>query len=189
MLIIETKYNSFEEYLSKLSKAARKNYKYAMKHNANLVYKKTDFSRVREFMELWTKQLVRGKHPEWAFPIQTVENWYLKGELMVFESNVSLQFIQKRDGYWECHPPLYSKERDSEHYIGKWMWFNLIKYAIENKLNPLNLGGGIDTSWREMIRHREEFPNPKYKWTYVPEETKLHPELQRDYKIVDFRLI
>jgi hypothetical protein len=183
MVLIRTNWNSFEEYLDSLSKSARKNYK-AGKWQG---YEEVPFNReeVDSFMKLWSQQLVRGKHPEWAFPVATVEGWWLKGNLKVFKGALGMQFIQKRDGYWECHPPMYDKKHVG---YGTWMWFQLIKYAIEHKLAPLNLGGGID-EWRAMIKRREEFPNPWYKWRFVPQKAKENPDSEPNYFIESWKLL
>ena len=184
MVIIETNHPSFEEYLKTLSKPARKNYKHCQKLYGHLGYKAEDFARVEEFMRLWSQQLVRNKHPEWAFPVGVVRDWYDKKELLVLGCPIALHFIQKRNGYWECHPPMYDKKNEE---LGTWMWFQLIKFAIENKLGVLNMGGGVD-NWREMIKNRANYPNPKYKWRFVPESVKENPDSQPNYVIRKFTL-
>lgn len=184
MLLIRTDWGSFEEYLSSLSKPARKNYKTAIKRNHDLRYEQVPFDReeVERYMQLWEHQLVRGKTIQWGFPIGHVEDLAARKELCVFRGGtLALHFIQKRSGFWECHPPMYDK-KDSGRYLAKWMWFSLIRYAIENKMVPLDLGGGID-DWREHIKHRFEYPNPAYKWMYVPERAKQDPDSEPAYYI------
>lgn len=181
MLIVECK-GSFEDYLASLSKKARKQYTYAEKHNADLTYQEVPYDelQVGTYMALWARQLVRGQPIEWAFPVATVSDWMARGELKVFACERAMQFIQKRNGYWDCHPPMYEKtEENLQRYLAKWMWFNLIRYAHGQSL-ILNLGGGPD-DWREHIRRRAEFPNPRYKWTYVPEAIKRNPDLAPPY--------
>lgn len=189
MILIELP-DSFEQYLSSLSKKARKNYVYTRNHNQDLIYKPVSFvrSEVSFFMSLWEQQLIRGQYRQWAYPIEHVEELFNQGKLKVFEcflgdKPVSLQFIQHHHGFWECHPPLYDKGFGSGRYLAKFMWFKLIEYAILNRLEPLNMGGGIDESWREMIKRRKEFSNPAYKWMYVPESIKNNPGQARDYQI------
>lgn len=189
MIIIEPP-ETFEMYLKSLSKKARKNYVYAYKHNRDLAYQPVPFvrDRVSFFMSLWERQLIRGQYRQWAFPVEHIEELFGQGRLKVFEcflgdQPVSLQFIQHHQGFWECHPPLYDKGFGMERYLAKFMWFKLVEYAILNKLEPLNMGGGLDESWREMIRRRQEFPNPAYKWMYVAEAIKKNPEKAKDYQI------
>lgn len=189
MILIELP-ETFEIYIKSLSRKARKNYVYTRNHNKDLTYEIVPFVRgeVSFFMSLWSLQLIRGEYRQWAFPVEHIEELYRKGQLKVFrcllgDKPVSLQFIQQHNGFWECHPPLYDKGFGSKRYLAKYMWFKLIEYAILNKLDPLNMGGGIDNSWREMIEKSEEFPNPHYKWMYVPERMKNNPEYAKDYQI------
>lgn len=181
MILVRTNWENFEKYLASLTKPARKNYKEATKRYGHHPYRQVPFDRdeVARFMTLWEQQLVRGKHPQWAFPVEHLQNLADRGELMVFSCDVALHFIQRRDGYWECHPPMYDK---GHSYLAKYMWFNLIRYAIENKLTHLDMGGGVD-NWREMIRRRNEFPNPQYKWAYVPLRAKMDPNSEPPFYI------
>lgn len=188
MLLIRTdQFASFEEYLASLSRKAKKEHARIIK-----LYGRADYyewyawddhhnfpiDEVRHFMSLWEQQLIRGKHVQWAFPVEYISDLFQRGELKLFSLNldgeqVALHFIQKRDGYWECHPPMYDKTRFPS--LAKIMWFMLIHYAISNRLGVLDLGGGPD-DWREHIRNRAEYPNPRYKWLYVPERAKRDPE-------------
>ena len=184
MVLIETNYKNFKEYISSLSGTARTNYKYAIKQNKDLEYKRVEFNKqdVKMFMELWGRQLVRGFHPHWAFPIEHIERLNEQGKLMVFKAgDIAMHFVQIHNGFIECHPPMYDKKHN-HRYLAKFMWFNLIKYAIENKLNPLDLGGGA-SHWVEHIKTRQDYPNPKYKWVYVPKKVKENPDKQINYFI------
>ena len=186
MLIIQTN-DTFENYIKTLSKHARKDYAYIQKHNQDLVYELIpfDLELVRRFMELWQRQLIRGKTVTWAFPVEHVKDLADKGEILLFQAKntevLSVHFVQLRNGYVECHPPMYDKKH-AKRYLAKYMWFNLIRYAMETKLPPLDMGGG-PSNWREHIVRRAEFQNPQYKWLYVPEEVKNNPEKQPNYYI------
>jgi hypothetical protein len=185
MLLVRTDWPCFNDYLAALDKPARKNYKACIKRNADLTYNEIPFDReeVDCFMRLWERQLVRGAPIKWVFPIDHVEELAWKGELRVFRAGLrSLHFIQKRTRYWECHPPMYDKVAHAHLYIAKFMWFNLIRYAIENRMGHLDLGGGSDY-WRDHIRNRARYPNPAYKWAYVPLRAKQDPDSEPDYYI------
>ena len=195
MLIIETK-TTFELYLKSLSKASRKNYTYAQKHNQDLTYMKIPFDRrlVEKFMRLWEQQVIRGRHRQWKFPVDHVEQLAKQNKLMVFaalnnKAFISVHFVELHENYIEAHPPMYDKQYGSKRYLAKWMWFNLIKYAMDNHLPNIDMGGNIDTSWREMIKRRDEFKNPKYKWLYVPKAVKDNPDLQYDYQLINGKLV
>lgn len=186
MLLVYTDFPSFDDYLAALSKPARKNFKYVQKHNADLIYERIPFDKeqVKRFMALWERQLIRGKCVQWAFPVEHVEGIEIEGRLMCFaarrgEETLALHFVEDRGTHIECHPPMYDKGH-ADRYLAKFMWFGLIRYAIENNLSMLDLGGGPD-DWRDHITNRAQYPNPTYKWIYVPETVKRHPELQPRY--------
>ena len=184
MLIIETDI-CFDDYLKSLSRHARADYAYVKRHNRDLIYECVPYERsmVRGFMQLWEQQIVRGQRIKWAFGVDYVEELAGKDELMLFRGgDLALHFIQKRSGFWECHPPMYDKKY-CKRYLAKYMWFNLIKYAMDHGLGPLDMGGGID-DWREMIRRKEEFPYSRYKFRYVPVEVQKNPDLQPNYKLI-----
>lgn len=189
MTIVETD-QPFPEYILSLSEPARKNYRYVQKHNHDLVYEQVLFNReeVEKFMQLWEHQLIRGQFRQWAFPVGHVEDLQQKGELMVFAAKragvaVALHFIQKRDGYWECHPPMFEKNKGNQKkYLAKFMWFSLIKFACENRIGSLDLGGGPD-DWQEHLRNRDKYPNPAYKFIYIPDAIKRNPGLAKPYII------
>lgn len=165
MIRIDTGYKSFDEYLSTLSKPARKNYKASQKINSDLVYEQAVFDKdtVHRFMQIWERQLVRGNPIQWAFPVEHVEDLYNQGKLKLFQARnkdiQAMHFIQEHDEYMECHPPMWDKAAMPERNLGTYMWFNLIRYGIENKLKPLELGGA------------PENPNSRYKLRYVPKNS------------------
>ncbi len=187
MVLIETD-KPFSEYIKSLSESAQKNYKYVQKHNQDLTYEEVPFNKeeVARFMSLWEHQLIRGQYRQWAFPVEHVEGLSLRGDLRVYAARrvsqvISLHFIQRRDGYWECHPPMFEKSEENQaRYLAKYMWFSLIRYASEKGLGPLDMGGGPD-DWREHLRNRDKYPNPAYKFIYVPEAIKRNPELAKPY--------
>ncbi len=187
MIIINTHdVESFADYIKSLSKSARKNYRYARKHNEDLEYKNSPFDKnqVERFMELWERQLIRGKPRKWAFSVEYPAIVAHKDRLRCFlaqkgAEEVSLHFVENHDGYIECHPPMYDKTKYSKRYLAKFMWFKLIKYAIESTdMDWVDIGGCGDASWPETIRKRKEYPHNEYKWKYVPVEVKEHPEKQ-----------
>lgn len=187
MIIINTHdVKSFKNYLKSLSKSARKNYRYVRKHNKDLEYKLVPFDRkkVEGFMDLWEHQIIRGHARRWAFSVEYPERVAHVGRLRCFiavegPQEVSMQFVENHDGYIECHPPMYDKTKYSSRYIGKFMWFNLIKYAIESTdMDWIDIGGCGDDPWPEVIKNRREYPHNEYKWKYVPVEVKRNPDKQ-----------
>lgn len=187
MVLIETgKFKSFEEYLSYLGKPAKKNHRYAEKHNAGVIHKEVGFApaHVQYWMDLWGKQLIRGEYRQFAFGAEALAGKnILCFDAIEGENTIACQFVELSDGYMNCHPVMYDKQKYAKRYLSKFMWFDLIRWAIENGVEIVDLGGGNDDSWREMIRTRKEYPNPAYKWLYVPQFVKLNPEKERDYKV------
>lgn len=187
MIIVETgKFTNFEEYLNSLSPSAQKNYRYAKKHNEKVSYSRyvPNLNDIQFWMNLWSQQLIRGQKRTWAF--QATE---LEGKTLVFfqatenRKHIAAQFAEITDEYMNCHPVMYEKEKYAHRYLSKWMWFNLLSWAIENKIGVVDLGGGNDNSWIEMIKTREQYPNPAYKWMYVPKPVKENPDHQQNYKV------
>lgn len=187
MVLIETgKFKTFDEYLSYLSKPAKKNYKFAQKHNQAAIYGRHEFLKtwLQKWMDLWGQQLIRGERRPFAFTVDALDGKnIICFSAVEFHGVIAVQFVEVIDGYMNCHPVMYEKEKYADRYLSKFMWFNLIKWAIENGIEIVDLGGGNDDDWREMIRTREQYPNPAYKWLYVPQFVKLNPEKQQNYKV------
>ena len=192
MVLIDVSGKNFKAYIGSLSNKARKNYRYVEKWNDDLEYSLVpyDGDEVERWMKLWERQLIRGKNVTWAFGRGYLEESLADGRLIVFTAErkgeiIAMHFVEKREGYVECHPPMYDKEKYAHRYLAKYMWFSLIKWAIEEQedIKVLDFGGGGEPDWREMIIHRDKYPNPAYKWIYVPERVKKHPENQPRYYI------
>ena len=185
MILIKVKGKTFGEYISSLSKKARKNFRYVKKHNTDLVYRKVPYDRneMAKFMDLWEQQLIRGERKKWAFGTWYLDKLKSLGRLRVFVASkngerIALHFVENHEGYIECHPPMYDKKY-SRRYLAKFMWFNLIKYALEDdEMEWIDLGGGSEEHWRAMIKNRKKYPNPKYKFMYVPRAVKDNPDKQ-----------
>lgn len=194
MILLKVHDTNFEDYIKSLSNPARKNWAYVQKHNQDLTYAMVEYDRgvMRWFMEMWERQPIRGVTRQWAFPVDHVENLEEAGVLRIFgaglkEDLIAFHFVQMHaGGLVEVHPPMWQKsEENKKRYLAKYMWFNFIKHAVENsEMRWVDFGGGRDDSWRQMIRHRDEYPNPKYKFTYIPEKVKKNPDEQPDFMLV-----
>lgn len=187
MIIVNTHdVKNFKDYLKSLSKSARKNYRYVAKNNKDLEYKLIPFGRekVAGFMDMWEYQLIRGHARRWAFGVEYPEKVEAKGRLRCFVAvrggeELSMQFVENHDGYIECHPPMYDKTKYSDRYLAKFMWFNLIRHAIESPdMDWVDIGGCGDDPWPKVIKNRHNYPHNEYKWKYVPTGVKEHPEKQ-----------
>lgn len=186
-LLVETN-RKFKDYIKSLGKAARKNYKYVQKHNADLTYKETMFHKpdMERFMQLWSEQLIHGNEPvRWAFGVGHVEELNDKGVLCVFQASldgkvIAMHFVEKYGEYVEAHPPMYDK-KNNNRYLAKFMWFNLLRWCCNNDTRFLDLGSGNRGTWRELLNNRRQYKRIRYKWMYVPEEVKNNPNDQIAY--------
>ncbi len=191
-LIVELNFPDFESYIKSLSKTGRKNYKYVKKHNTDLEYSEIPYHKplVEEFMAIWSRQTIHGNESvQWAFDIGHINNLHSRGVLRVFTARkgdeiFAVHFVEDYVGYVECHPPMYDK-KNSSRYLAKYMWFNLIKFGIENDLGFLDLGSGDRGTWRELVQNRKDYPRIKYKWLYVPQHIKDNPHYQKHYLVFD----
>ena len=95
-----------------------------------------------------------------------VNSWSLAYEVLNgdVQSILSVHFVERYGDYIECHPPMYNKEETSDQYMAKFMWFELIKFAINSDINWVDLGGGNRGTWRELLINRHKHPKIKYKW-------------------------
>ena len=134
MILIETsKYKTFESYLKSLSKPARKNWKFAKKHNEGVKHIEATFNKtiIQDWMDLWGNQLIRGHYRQFAFTADALEG----KNIICFEAfdqdynTIAYQFVEETEGYINCHPVMYEKEKYQKRYLSKFMWFSLIKWA------------------------------------------------------------
>jgi len=196
LILLKTHGVTWDEYKSSLSGPSKKNLAYVQGHNKDLGYQEIIYDKelVRKYMAMWEEQPIRGEKRQWAFNIHHISSLDEGNEMRFFigydrhsQNTMAVHFIQKHpDGFWECHPPMWNKTGvNKKRYLAKFMWFRLIKFAISDKdIKWLDFGGGDDASWRQMIKDREQYPNPGYKWLYIPEDVKENPEGQPDYTLI-----
>ena len=186
MILVRTDWPNFESYLAALSKPARKNYRQAMKLYGHLHYVEVPFVRdeVDRYMTLWEKQLVRGQAIRWGHTIDSLQKHIRRGRFKVFSCGIAMQYIVGRDGYWNAEPVMYDKQYD---YLATYMWFQLFRYAINERLTPINLGGGDDDDWIYTLKHWKEHKH-QYKFRYVPEKAKADPDSEPKYYIKNRKL-
>lgn len=193
MIIVNTqkeKAGSFEDYIQSLTIKSRQQYRAMEKRNRDLVYKRVPFNKekIEQFMEMWQRQLIRGHPRRWGFGIEYPEKVEAQGKLRCFVAvkgpqEVSMQFVENHDGYIECHPPMWDKVEYFKSYLAKFMWFNLIKYAMgHDDMDWVDLGG-CDGTWPEVIRNRKKWPWNGYKWIYVPRHVRENPKKQPNFTL------
>lgn len=191
-LIVQTDVKDFSTYIQSLSTHARKDWAYVKKHNQDLTYAEVPYKRqdVERFMEIWSKQTIHGNEPvNWAFDISHVDKLHEAGVLRVFQAKrgediIAMHFIERHGIYLECHPPMYDKKH-GRRYLAKFMWFNLIGWAIDSGVRFLDLGSGDRGTWRELVTNRKLYPRIAYKWLYIPDAVKKHPEREKDYLVYE----
>lgn len=181
----------FSDYISSLAKTGKKNYRYVEKNNSDLTYGiiPYDSGLVSFFMNLWEDQLIRGQKRKWGFGEDHVRRLNEAGYLDLFacytedRTVLSIHFVERYQNYVYCHPPLYDKETSNERYIAKYMWFELIRYYMDDKkVEWIDFGAGDRGTWKDLILNREKYMEKMaYKWLYVPKIIKENPESQKDY--------
>lgn len=190
-LIVDTS-KDFETYIASLSRHARKDWAYVQKHNADLVYEEIPYQpqEVERFMRIWEQQTIHGNEVvRWGFDISHVTNLYERGVLRVFRAKQgdevkSMHFVEKHGVYIEAHPPMYDK-KDSKRYLAKFMWFHLIEWATKNGVHWVDLGSGDRGTWRDLVANRAQYKRIAYKWLYVAESVKQHPEREEPYLVYE----
>jgi hypothetical protein len=185
-LIIDVSSGSWDDYLAGISCHARRNYRDAIRRNGDLLYHEVPYNRqeTRQFMEMWERQLVRGRAIEWNFGIEYVDELHRQGVLRVFGAgHCARHFVEDHQGYVECHPPMWDKGKHADRFLGHFMWFHLIRFAFaDGSMTYLDLGGGQNGTWPDLIRKPGD--TAAYKWQYVPKAVKERPEAQPNYVVV-----
>ena len=190
MLLINTKGKDFKQYIKSLTDNSRHQYRISRNKNRDVKYSKAIYNeeQMNTFMRMWEQQLIRGTRRHWAFPVGYVTEMEKKGLVKCFTAVkqgevIALQFVEQHGSYVECHPVMWDKSKYAKRDIAKFMWFSLIEYFIKlDGVDWLNLGCRGD-NWQDSIIRRKEFPEATYKWVYVPQEVKEHPEKEPKYSI------
>ena len=123
------------------------------------------------FIRLWEQQVVFGRHPRWSLSAQDMNKLHLR---MFMLDDIAVHGIEHCGRYAYAHPPLYDKRRRPE--LARAIWFRTIEWCCNNDVDYLDLGGLAGRDWPTLIRHRRHFANLQYKWAFVPEDVKRHPE-------------
>ena len=187
--LIKTNYNSFNEYLTRLTAKSRYQYKHVIKKYKNINFNKISrcegIKIKNNFETLWSKQLIRGKSI-------TKPNLPLKQNTLFFtcvdHHNViiSLHIIEEYHNYCYSHMPMYDKNKYEE--LSKFSWFSLIKYMIEN-MNKMgldmggscgrslfhNCNGNCNPHFKYIVENRNLFDKYQYKFLYLTKEEKKKP--------------
>jgi hypothetical protein len=186
-LIVDVSSGSWDDYLASICSHARRNYREATRRNIDLLYQEVTYDReqTREFMEMWERQLIRGRPIRWSFPIEHVDDLHGQRVLRVFAAgNFALHFVEDHQGYVECHPPMWDKGKHADRFLGHFMWFHLIKFGFaDSSMTYLDFGGGQNGTWPELIR--KPGSTAAYKWQYIPKAVKERPEAQPNFVVVD----
>lgn len=188
--LIDVRTGTFDGYVESLAKTGRKNFRYAERQNSDITYRHIDFdpALIERFMRLWEEQEIAGQRRQWAYGMGFLEFLHLENRLLCFSAEQTtspsevhaVHLVERHGSYVICHPPMYDKRRYAERYLAKFMWFHLIRYAIEEPdIDWLDLGGGNNGSWRDLVRNREH--HDSYKWLYVPERIKAAPDAAPEY--------
>jgi len=187
---VSTQYNSFDEYVMKLTKSSRWNYKNVRKKYESAVYCEVDRAVGKRllpfFRELWKKQLIRGRPGSGSITSGPRTRFFV---LSLDGAPAMLHLVEYHKNYAYCHMPMYDKILHPE--LSKLAWFSLIKHMIENTtMKGIDMGGSCgrvdkhkcgghhcNPDFRFIIKNRKLMVKYEYKFLYL---TKL----EKDYKNV-----
>ncbi len=202
LIIPIQEFKTFDEYFLSLSKKCRNSLTLPKQKRLmdGLKYRQLGWNEnyIREFMDLWEKQSIHFGTPRWP------DGWFdfMKDlhsretfDMFGMEKDnqiISVHFIFKFNDYIYCNSPLYDKEEYDKISLGRLMWYNLIRFSIEeNYCNYMDLEGNNNgDTYREVILNKVPPGTPGdfgYKWFFIPEKIKeLDPQY---YHYYDFQTI
>jgi hypothetical protein len=183
--LIETTYNTFDDYLHKLTKKSLYNYKNIIKKYNNITFELLSINDGKYykpiFEKIWSKQLIRGKHIK-------MPNLPITENTIFFcckENNkiILLHIVEYYSNYVYCHMPMYDKQKYNE--LAKFSWFHFIKYIIENT-NKLGIdmggvcgksvkhkcNGNCNPHFKYIVDNREKYDKYTYKFLYLTRDEK-----------------
>ena len=176
--------SSFQGYLDSLSKSGRHNFKVTMNANLGREYIRVGFDKdlVSHWMAVWERQEVNGHKPKWIFGPEYFEFQHRRDSLRLFavtdgENFIGLHPTELHGNLIYSHPPCYDK---SHPELARFMWFGLMKWGCENGVEFVDLGGGNNGTWRDCAMSHVDGAF-KYKWLYVPKESKDYPQEEPPY--------
>jgi hypothetical protein len=135
-----------------------------------------DRQQVAEWMALWEKQVVYGKHPKWQK--WTTPEIFEKHKVRVLFADIALQMLEVCGDYAYAQPVLYDKTKYP--WVAKFMWFKAIEWCGQNGVKYLDLDGGRGKTWRQKLQAQD---GPQYKWMYVPKYVKENPDEAPEWKV------
>jgi hypothetical protein len=200
MLIDLRSFGSFEDYLKSLNKNNRKELIKNLRLNSDCEFREIPYDRdlMIKFRNIWEKQTLAGSNKTFKFGYgiefkdELNRNGFLKCFTMSLGGEViALKYVEVFKKYVFSHPQMYDKKLYLSRSPFKFMNTSLIRWAIENGYDFVDLGSvsryllkhKINT-WKNQIIHRAKCPNTKYKWKFIPQEVKKNPQKQEDYELI-----
>jgi len=187
---------TFEEYLNSLSQGGefrRSRIKRLFKKCKDIEFKNVPYDReeVKKFMNLWENQIIWGKKRKFSYGIEYPDKLAKNGLIECFaaykdDETIGFNFNERHDDYLLLHPAMHNKTKYTDIGLSKFMWLNLIKWAIENtKIKWVDFGDSVD-NWRESIKSRnlEKYKHIRYKWDYVSKWVKENPDKQPNLVLI-----
>ena len=190
---VNCEYKNFEHYYKKLSSSSKQNYRHIFKkfiiYNYKLIDNETAKRILPLFEEIWSVQIIRNNKASKPTFSKTINDNNLV--FLGYKENefISIHIVECKKNYIYCHQPLYDKKKYNE--FSKFMWFNLIKYIIENttyigidlggpcgKLNHYNTPCLLDCNklcnpnMKFIIENRKLLKKYEYKYLYLTKNEK-----------------
>ena len=196
-LLIDTIYDSIDEYASDLSKSSKRDFKKIYKDKKNGFFDgcqynlgKFDKERFIPLRKLWCKtrdKIFADKY------IDDMEFLYDNGKLLVFEMVKDEEVIcihlvedwKNMEFRWlQTHPPVFDAEKYESFSLGIYMYYALIDYSIKEKIPYIDLCGGNFENFTIGLKHLTDNDVPyKYKLKFISREVRNFPEKQPKFQL------
>lgn len=198
---VSTEYDSFEQYIKKLSRDSRRNALQQLEKYSNVEYmeiSRNEGLKLKPIMEkIWRKQIIRGKSAAGMgdIPIKNNTRFFA---CKLNKEFVMLHCVEQYKNYIYCHMPMHDKLLYPS--LSKYSWFNLIKYIIENIKDccGIDMGGecgkdyphnctlpykSCNPHFKYLIENRKKLSKYKYKYIYL---TKGEKDINNAKKLIIF---
>lgn len=184
---VSTQYVTFDEYLEKLNRESRRKFLKGEERYQNVKYLEISYDAAMtvkpKMEEIWSNQIVEGSKLNGKVCLPCKENTHY---FVCVKDNecIMLHIVEYFNNYIYCHMPMYDKNLYSE--LGRYSWFMLIKYTIENTKQMLGIDmGGVcgrkyphncrcncNPHFRYIVENRKNLTKYEYKFTFLTRDEK-----------------
>ena len=203
--LVNTKYNSMDDYIKDLKLSSKKNYKKCLKLNSDIKYEevknlKSDESQnlINRFCNIWKYQKINcplqgnNKITNMKNITSMKINWNFAKCFVAKLNNeiICIHLVEKHNLFMDCQMPMYDKNIFLDRMISKFMWFKIIEYAINREdINWVDMWScpynSVNIGWRDIITNRNKYNLiTPYKYRFLSIKTKNNPDKEPNYIII-----